>query len=47
MIIGQEKGKDTESRLFRNFGMPHPGRLSESASMHGIGREIQSARRHL
>lgn len=24
MIIGQEKGKDTESRLFRNFGMPHP-----------------------
>ena len=24
MMIGQEKGKDTESRLFRNFGMPHP-----------------------
>ncbi len=24
MIIGQEKGKDTESRLDRNFGMPHP-----------------------
>jgi len=24
MVIGQEKGKDTESRLFRNFGMPHP-----------------------
>jgi len=24
VIIGQEKGKDTESRLFRNFGMPHP-----------------------
>lgn len=24
MIIGQEKGKDTESRLHRNFGMPHP-----------------------
>ncbi len=24
MIIGQEKGKDTESRLKRNFGMPHP-----------------------
>jgi acetyl-CoA carboxylase carboxyl transferase subunit alpha len=24
MLIGQEKGKDTESRLFRNFGMPHP-----------------------
>lgn len=23
-IIGQEKGKDTESRLYRNFGMPHP-----------------------
>ncbi len=24
MIIGQEKGKDTESRLKHNFGMPHP-----------------------
>jgi len=24
MIIGQEKGKDTESRLYRNFGMMHP-----------------------
>jgi len=24
MIIGQEKGKDTESRLERNFGMLHP-----------------------
>lgn len=24
MIIAQEKGRDTESRLQRNFGMPHP-----------------------
>ena len=24
MIIGQQKGKDTDSRLYRNFGMPHP-----------------------
>lgn len=24
MVIGQEKGIDTESRLYRNFGMPHP-----------------------
>ena len=24
MIIGQEKGKDTESRIHRNFGMVHP-----------------------
>ncbi|MBI5274451.1 MAG: acetyl-CoA carboxylase carboxyltransferase subunit alpha [Chlamydiales bacterium] len=24
MIIGQEKGNDTESRIKRNFGMPHP-----------------------
>ncbi len=24
MVIAQEKGKDTESRLYRNFGMPHP-----------------------
>ena len=24
MVIGQEKGSDTKSRLHRNFGMPHP-----------------------
>lgn len=24
MVIAQEKGHDTESRLYRNFGMPHP-----------------------
>ncbi len=24
MIIGQEKGNDTESRIYRNFGMLHP-----------------------
>lgn len=24
MVIGQERGSDTESRIFRNFGMPHP-----------------------
>ena len=24
VIIGQEKGNDTDSRLARNFGMPHP-----------------------
>ncbi len=23
-IMGQEKGMDTDSRLYRNFGMPHP-----------------------
>lgn len=24
VVIGQEKGKDTESRIYRNFGMTHP-----------------------
>ena len=24
IFIGQEKGNDTETRLYRNFGMPHP-----------------------
>lgn len=24
VVIGQERGKDTESRLYRNFGMMHP-----------------------
>jgi acetyl-CoA carboxylase carboxyl transferase subunit alpha len=24
LLIGQEKGKDTETRIFRNFGMMHP-----------------------
>ncbi len=24
MIIGQEKGRDTKEKIYRNFGMPHP-----------------------
>lgn len=24
VVIGQERGNDTESRIYRNFGMPHP-----------------------
>lgn len=24
MVIGQQKGRDTKEKLFRNFGMPHP-----------------------
>jgi acetyl-CoA carboxylase carboxyl transferase subunit alpha len=24
IVIGQEKGNDTQSRIYRNFGMPHP-----------------------
>ncbi len=24
MVIAQEKGSDTETRIYRNFGMPHP-----------------------
>ncbi len=24
VVIGQEKGSDTEERIYRNFGMPHP-----------------------
>ena len=24
MIIGHQKGRDTKSNLFRNFGMPNP-----------------------
>ena len=25
MIVGQQKGRDTKQKLFRNFGMPKPG----------------------
>ena len=24
MVIGQEKGRDTKEKIYRNFGMPHP-----------------------
>lgn len=35
LILGQEKGCDTESRLYRNFGMPHPeGYRKALRSMH-------------
>ncbi len=42
MVIGQEKGRDAESRALRNFGMPHPEgyrkaqRLMRQAAKFGI-----------
>jgi acetyl-CoA carboxylase carboxyl transferase subunit alpha len=42
VIVAQEKGSDTESRLHRNFGMPHPEgfrkalRLMEMAGKFGL-----------
>src|SRR3989304_3803571 len=24
MVIGQQKGRDSKQRIYRNFGMPHP-----------------------
>lgn len=28
MVIGHQKGRDTKSNVYRNFGMPNPGRIS-------------------
>ncbi len=44
MVIAQEKGCDTKSRLERNFGMMHPGRISQSDALHAACRQVQPAR---
>ena len=41
MIIGQQKGRNTKQRQYRNFGMPNPEGLQKGPSPDETGREIQ------
>jgi len=41
VLIGQEKGKDTESRLQRNFGMPHPEGYRKAARLMRLAAKFQ------
>lgn len=41
MIIGQEKGNDTESRLYRNFGMLHPEGFRKALRLAGLADKFQ------
>lgn len=40
IIIGQEKGKDTETRLKRNFGMPHPEGYRKALRIMELGEKF-------
>lgn len=40
VIIGQEKGRDTESRLYRNFGMLHPEGFRKALRLSQLGEKF-------
>ncbi|MBJ7449057.1 MAG: acetyl-CoA carboxylase carboxyltransferase subunit alpha [Parachlamydiales bacterium] len=41
MVIGQEKGNDTESRMYRNFGMPHPEGYRKALRLMRLAEKFQ------
>jgi len=41
VIIGQEKGKDTEDRIQRNFGMPHPEGYRKAIRLMRLAEKFQ------
>ena len=43
-VVGQQKGRDTKAKLMRNFGMMHPGGLSQGAAPDEDSREISACR---
>ena len=44
MIIGHEKGSDTEGRIKHNFGMARPEGYRKAAAADGDGRPIRDSR---
>ena len=44
MVIGQQKGRDTKQKLFRNFGMPKPEGYRKAMRADGNGRQSFHAR---
>lgn len=41
VIIGQEKGNDTESRVYRNFGSPHPEGFRKALRLMKLAEKFQ------
>jgi acetyl-CoA carboxylase carboxyl transferase subunit alpha len=41
VIIGQEKGNDTEKRMYRNFGMPHPEGFRKALRLMRLAEKFQ------
>lgn len=41
LIVGQEKGNDTESRIERNFGMPHPEGFRKALRLMQLGARFR------
>ncbi len=41
MVIGQEKGHDTETRIKRNFGMPHPEGYRKALRLMKLAEKFQ------
>ncbi len=43
MMIGQQKGRDTKSNIYRNFGMPNPEGYRKALRLHEARGKIRQA----
>ncbi len=46
MIIGHQKGRDTKSNVYRNFGMPNPEGYRKALRAHEAGGKVQDPGGH-
>ena len=47
VVIGQQKGAETEENIRRNFGMPHPEGYRKAMRVDGARRALRPAGRHV
>ncbi len=47
VVIGQQKGADTEENIRRNFGMPHPEGYRKAMRVMELAERLRPAGRHL
>ena len=47
MVLGTQKGRDTEQKLFRNFGMPKPEGLPQGVAPDAPGAQVRPPHIHL
>ncbi len=46
LVVGTQKGRDMKQRVYRNFGTPHPGGLSQGAARDAGRGEVSQADFH-
>ena len=46
MVVGEQKGRDTKQKLYRNFGMPKPEGYRKALRVMQMAVEIRTPDRH-